>query len=136
MKITSLVLLFTALSTPALAETVRDHYKIVIEQNPYSVEVCQDVQQRGGGTVDTFFGALIGGALGNQVGNGSGKDVATVLGAIVGADVANKNANKSAGTQRQCRIETRYEEEQREVYSHSTVTFRADGKKYTLKFNK
>lgn len=124
-------------ATTANAETVRDHYKNVIEQTPYSVEVCKDVQIRGqASTGDTVFGALLGGVIGNQFGGGKGKDAATILGAIVGADVANKNSNKSGGIQRQCQIETRYEERQREVYSHSTVTFSTEGKQYTVKFQK
>jgi len=46
-------------ATNANAETVRDHYKNVIEQTPYSVEVCKDVQIRGqASTGDTVFGAL------------------------------------------------------------------------------
>ena len=125
------------LATPALAETVNDHYKTVIEQTPYRVEVCKDVQLRGqASTGDTIFGAIIGGAIGNQFGGGKGKDAATILGAIVGADVANKNSNKPGSVQRQCQIETRYEERQREIYSHSTVTFSTEGKKYTVKFQK
>ena len=87
-------------------------------------------------TADAFVGAIIGGAIGNQFGGGKGKDAATVLGAIVGADIANKNGKKPGGTQRQCQVETRYEETQREVYSHSTVTFVSDGRQYTVKFTK
>jgi|TARA_B110000908_G_scaffold21486_1_gene24262 uncharacterized protein YcfJ len=125
------------LATPAFAETVNDHYKTVIEQSPYRVEVCKDVRIQGqASTGDTLFGALIGGAIGNQFGGGKGKDAATVLGAIVGADIANKNGKKPGGTQRQCQVETRYEETQREVYSHSTVTFYSDGQQYTIKFTK
>ena len=125
------------LATPAFAETVNDHYKTVIEQSPYRVEVCKDVRIQGqASTSDTLFGALIGGAIGNQFGGGKGKDAATVLGAIVGADIANKNGKKPGGTQRQCQVETRYEETQREVYSHSTVTFYSDGQKYAVKFQK
>jgi uncharacterized protein YcfJ len=125
------------LATPAFAETVNDHYKTVIEQNPYSVEVCKDVRIQGqSSTGDTLFGAIIGGAIGNQFGGGKGKDAATILGAIVGADVANKNTSKPGDTQRQCQVETRYEETQREVYSHSTATFYSDGQQYTVKFIK
>ena len=124
-------------ATNANAETVKDHYKTIIEQNPYRVEVCKDVQIRGqASTGDTIFGAIIGGAIGNQFGGGKGKDAATILGAIVGADVANKNTSKPGGTQRQCQVETRYEETQREVYSHSTVTFVSDGQQYNVKFQK
>ena len=124
-------------ATSASAETVQDHYKTIIEQNPYRVEVCKDVRIQGqASTGDTIFGAIIGGAIGNQFGGGKGKDAATILGAIVGADVANKNSNKPGSVQRQCQIETRYEERQREIYSHSTVTFSTEGKKYTVKFQK
>jgi uncharacterized protein YcfJ len=124
-------------ATNANAETVKDHYKTIIEQNPYRVEVCKDVRIQGqASTGDTLFGALIGGAIGNQFGGGKGKDAATILGAIVGADVANKTGKKPGGTQRQCQIETRYEETQREVYSHSTVTFVSDGQQYNVKFQK
>ena len=129
--------IFTLIASTANAETVQDHYKTVIEQNPYRVEVCKDVRIQGqASTGDTLFGALIGGAIGNQFGGGKGKDAATVLGAIVGADVANKRGNKPGGTQRQCQVETRYEETQRNVYSHSTVTFVSDGQQYTAKFQK
>jgi uncharacterized protein YcfJ len=132
--VTGIVALF---ATNANAETVKDHYKTIIEQNPYRVEVCKDVRIQGqASTGDTLFGALIGGAIGNQFGGGKGKDAATILGAIVGADVANKNGKKPGGTQRQCQIETRYEETQREVYSHSTVTFVSDGQQYNVKFQK
>lgn len=133
--ITTLALGLT--TTTAFAETVTDHYKTVINQTPYTVEVCKDVQLRGGAsTGDALFGALIGGAIGNQFGKGDGNKAATVLGAIVGADVANKRGNKPSGTQRQCQTETRYEEQSREVYSHSIVTFNTDGKNYSLRFIK
>lgn len=137
LKKTLITTALLVLATPALAETVNDHYKTVIEQTPYRVEVCKDVQLQGqASTGDTIFGAIIGGAIGNQFGGGKGKDAATVLGAIVGADIANKNGKKPGGTQRQCQVETRYEETQREVYSHSTVTFVSDGRQYTVKFTK
>ena len=137
LKKTLITTALLVLATPALAETVNDHYKTVIEQTPYRVEVCKDVQLQGqASTGDTIFGAIIGGAIGNQFGGGKGKDAATILGAIVGADVANKNGKKPGGTQRQCQVETRYEERQREVYSHSTVTFVSDGREYTVKFQK
>jgi len=35
-----------------------------------------------------------------------------------------------------CDVQTRYEEEVSEVYSHSTVVFYVDGKHYSLKFKK
>ena len=100
------------------------------------VPIYGSVKNGQASTGDTILGAIIGGAVGNQFGGGKGKDAATILGAIVGADIANKNSNKPGSVQRQCQIETRYEERQREIYSHSTVTFSTEGKKYTVKFQK
>ena len=129
---------FVALfATNANAESVRDHYKTIIEQNPYRVEVCKDVQIRGqASTGDTIFGAIIGGAIGNQFGGGKGKDAATILGAIVGADVANKNSSTPGSTRRECQVETRYEESREEVYSHSTIQFFLNGREHRLRFKK
>jgi len=135
------------LSSVAFAETtpanVRDHYKTVIEQKPYRVEVCKNVKVPYGSNnqIDTegaIIGGIIGGVIGNQFGKGSGKEAMTGIGALSGAIVGgNKNTGPQGyTTQQQCQIETRYEETQREVYSHSTVTFYVDGVKRTLKFSK
>ena len=95
LKKTLITTALLVLATPALAETVNDHYKTVIEQTPYRVEVCKDVQLQGqASTGDTIFGAIIGGAIGNQFGGGKGKDAATILGAILGADFANKKGGQ------------------------------------------
>jgi uncharacterized protein YcfJ len=131
-------------ATPALAETskatIRDHFKTVIEQTPYKVEVCKDVkvpQKSGLDTEGAIIGGIIGGVIGNQFGKGSGKEAATGVGALTGAIIGGQDKGpKTYSTQRQCQIETRYEETQREVYSHSTVTFYADGQKQVLKFYK
>ena len=76
--------------------------------------------------------------LGNQFGKGSGKEAATGVGAITGAIIGGQNKGPQQGgrTERRCQTETRYEETQRNVYSHSTVTFRSEGQSYTIKFQK
>ena len=143
-KLLIAVSLITATATPALAETskatIRDHFKTVIEQTPYKVEVCKDVKVQQGSNLNTegaIIGGIIGGVVGNQFGKGSGKEAMTGVGALTGAIIGGQNKGpKTYGTQRQCQIETRYEETQREVYSHSTVTFYADGQKQVLKFYK
>ena len=131
-------------SSVAFAENVRgvtqDHYKTVIEQEPYRVEVCKDINvpvQGGTDTEGAIIGGIIGGVIGNQFGKGSGKEAATGVGALTGAIIGGKN-NQPQGyrTERQCSIETRYEERQREVYSHSTIKFWDNGKTYTIKFQK
>ena len=128
----------TLMSTSAMAETVTDHFKSVIEQTPYRVEVCKDVVIQGktdqGGAI---IGGLIGGVIGNQFGKGGGKAAATGIGAMTGAILGgNNNKSTPSTTQRQCQIETRYEESKREVYSHSVVTFMYNGKQQVLRFTK
>ena len=59
----------TLMSTSAMAETVTDHFKSIIEQTPYRVEVCRDVSVSGDKTGDTLKGAIIGGIIGNNVGD-------------------------------------------------------------------
>jgi uncharacterized protein YcfJ len=128
----------TLMSTSAMAETITDHFKSVIEQTPYRVEVCKDVVIQGKTDQGSaIIGGLIGGLIGNQVGKGGGKAAATGIGAMTGAIIGSSN-NKTtpSTTQRQCQIETRYEETQREVYSHSTVTFMYNGKQQRLQFTK
>jgi len=134
-------------ATPALAESstanIQDHFKTVIEQKPYKVEVCKDVKVPYGNKQefdkeDAIIGAIIGGVIGNQIGKGSGKEAATGVGAAAGAIIGGSKDKGPEGytTQRQCQIETRYEETEREIYSHSTVTFYSDGVKRSLKFYK
>ena len=113
--------------------TTQDHYKVVIEQKPYRVEVCRDMSVSGDKTGDTLKGAIIGGIIGNNVGD---VDNGGALGAVLGGMIGHNNSNATGGTKRQCSIETRYQEESQEVYSHSTITFYDNGRKYTLKYNK
>jgi|TARA_B110000977_G_C11001855_1_gene464155 uncharacterized protein YcfJ len=137
MKILLLTTLALGLTTTsAFAETVTDHYKTVINQKPYTVEICRDVTVGGGtNTEGAILGGLLGGVIGNQFGKGTGKEAATGFGAILGAIQGGKS-NGPAQTQTQCQTETRYEEQTQEVYSHSVVTFYTDGKKYSLRFKK
>lgn len=115
------------ISTPAMAETTRDHYKTVIVKKPYTVEVCTQGSSKSG--IESFIeGAIVGGAIGNNV---PGEKNGGALGAFLGG-VYNTERNKGP----KCNIETRYEEEQKTIYSHSTVTFTHEGRQYTLQFNK
>ena len=131
--------IFTLMASTANAEAVngsiQDHYKIVIEQAPYRVEVCKDVIVQGSNAGEGALGGMIiGGVLGKVLGgNDKGAAAGAILGGIVGADKAQK---RPSGTRRQCSIETRYEETQREVYSHSTIQFVHKGRRQTLQFTK
>ena len=144
-----LIALFTiALSTTTMASNpystdtavVFDHYKNVIQQTPYRVEVCQDrVQHSGDGSAtNELVGALFGGAIGNSFGKGDGKDAMTLFGALMGASLAHDDelAKGPTRTVTVCDVETRYEESVSEVYSHSTISFTAKGKQYKIDFIK
>ena len=143
-----LIALFTvALSMSATAATtvqqakVTDTYKTIIKQIPYRVEVCQDrIQPAGDGSAtNELVGALFGGAIGNSFGKGDGKDAMTLFGALMGASIAHdeelKN-NPGTKTVTVCDVQTRYEESTSKVYSHSTITFSSNGRKYSLDFIK
>ena len=127
----------TLMSTSAMAETVTDHYKQIIEQVPYRVEVCKDVTVQGKTNHSgAIIGGVIGGLIGNQVGKGGVKEAATGIGAMTGAIIGGNSNRTGPTTQRQCQIETRYEETARQVYSHSIVTFSYNGKQQMLRFQK
>ena len=82
-----LIAIFTiALSMSAMASNpykvnafVWDHYKSVVKQVPYDVEVCKQVRQGtgDGSATNEIIGAIFGGAIGNQFGEGDGKDAMT-----------------------------------------------------------
>ena len=139
-KLLTVGFITVASCSPAVAETVTgevtDHFKIVISQSPYNVEICRNVTVGGGtNTEGAIIGGIIGGVIGNQFGKGSGKEAATGVGALIGALQGGKN-NGPSRTERQWGIETRYNETQKEVYSHSIMTFWANGKNHRIKFHK
>lgn len=143
-KGTLLSLAVAVAAGPAFAETTKvridDVYKTIIDQHPYKVEVCKDVKVQQEATPNTggaIIGGLIGGAIGSQFGKGDGKTAMTGIGAITGTIIGSQNSNQAGSyIDRQCRVETRYEETKRDVYSHSTATFTLDGKTYILNFNR
>ena len=127
-------LLLTACS-PAVAQepVIQDHYKEVINQRPYHVEVCKNVTTSGDKSGDMLKGAIIGGIIGNNVGN---IENGGALGAVLGGMFGHNNSNAQSGTQRVCNTELRWNEEKQTIYSHSTIRFMSNGKYYTLRFKK
>ena len=117
----------------AQAETVQDHYKTVIDQTPYSVEVCNNVTTSGDKTGDALTGAILGSIIGNNI---KGEEDGGAIGAVIGGLLGHSGSTATGGTQRVCSVETRYKESQRTVYAYSTVTFVYEGKQYSLRFNK
>ena len=132
--ILSSALISLAICSPAIAsDSVKDHFKVVLEQKPYQVEVCRDVTTSGDKTGDALKGAILGGILGNNL---KGEENGGAIGAVIGGMLGHANSNATGSTKTVCSTETRYNETQRTVYSHSTITFRYEGKNYTLKFVK
>jgi|TARA_B110000211_G_scaffold143079_1_gene163306 outer membrane lipoprotein SlyB len=124
-----------AMSSTAYAHDadVSDVNKSVINRVPYNVEVCTNVTSGGDKTGDTLKGGLIGGILGKVITkNNDGAAAGAVLGGIFG----HNNSDATATTRRQCSVETRYEEERINVYSHSIVTFTHNGQQYRVQFTK
>ena len=117
----------------AVANEIVDYNKTIIEQDPYTVEVCRDTTVTGDRTADTLTGALLGGVLGNNI---KGEQDGGAIGAIIGGMLGHANSDATGGTRTVCSRETRYKETERVVYSHSTVTFTHDGVVYTLRFQK
>ena len=112
---------------------VQDHYKNIIYKTPSQVEVCYDRNVSVDKTGDAIKGAIIGGILGNNI---KGEKDGGAIGAIIGGMLGHANSNATGGTKRVCQMETRYTEERRTFYSHSTIDFVYKGKQYSLKFQK
>ena len=137
--------IFAATSASAEVSKVKvyDHTKIVTQSVPVSETRCQDVKvpiyQQGGQASggDVLLGAILGGLIG---GTASGKDSGAAIGALGGAIVANESAKGPKVTgyeiQRQCSDVTVYQNSNVEVYSHSTIRFFVDGKRYVLPFQR
>lgn len=109
-----------------------DHFKTVIKQKPYTVEICREVAVSGDKTADTITGAIIGGVIGHQIDHKNGAKAGAVIGGLIGHD----KSDAVGGTRTQCHTETRYEEQRVEVYSHSTITFWDGGSEYTVRFQR
>jgi uncharacterized protein YcfJ len=127
-------------TTNTVNAVIADHYKTVIKQVPYDVEVCKRVRQGtgNGSATNEIVGAIIGGAIGNQFGEGDGKDAMTLAGIFLGASLAHDDelAQGPGVITTKCYIETRYQESVHKVYSHSMITFRINGKKHRINFMK
>ena len=125
----------------SVRSVVFDHYKSVVKQVPYEVEVCKRVHQGvgDGSATNEIIGAIFGGAIGNQFGEGDGKDAMTLAGMFLGASLAHDDelAQGPGVITTKCYIETRYEESvHSKVYSHSTLSFTINGKNYKFDFMK
>ena len=113
---------------------VEDVDKTVLSRQPYQIEVCYEEQVSGDKSGDMIKGALLGGLIGNNV--TKNVDNGGAVGALIGGMIGHSQSNATGGTQRRCQVETRYNETQQTVYSHSLATFTHNGKTHQLRFQK
>jgi len=136
--------IFAASTASAQVSKVKvyDHTKTVTQSIPVTETRCKDVQvpiyqQSQSNSGDVLLGAILGGLIG---GTATGKDSGAAVGAIGGAIIADQNASKPKVSgyrlERQCSDVTIYQNSNVEVYSHSTVRFFLDGKRYVVPFQK
>ena len=113
---------------------VQDHTKTIIKRVPFNYEVCSEVDVPADKTKDTILGAIIGGVIGQNI----TKDLpdGATAGAIIGGILGNQNSKSVGGKQMRCTKHIKYEDLMETIYSHSTVTFWYEGKRYSLKFKK
>lgn len=146
------VLAATSASAETTRATIEDVYATVVEQTPYTRQVCQNVEvpiygtvtRQGGGASggDILGGMIIGGLLGKgATGKDNGAAAGAVLGGIIAADKANKPKTETVitgyKTERQCENVTEYKSVNKKVYDYSIITFKSkDGFEYSLPFTK
>ena len=118
---------------------IQDHYKSIVQQQPHNQQVCSEVYVPNRNTVgpdNMLSGAIIGGIIGNNVTKNL-PDGGTA-GAIIGGILGLQNEQNAGGSyQTRCSTRTTYTETQKNVYSHSTITFTdSTGTRRTIKYYK
>ena len=95
---TSLFVTFAVTAQADVSAKITDHYKDVINRQPYQVEVCSNVNVPGDRSGDMLRGAIIGGIIGNNVTKNL-PDGGTA-GAIIGGLFGHSNSTATGSTQR------------------------------------
>ena len=80
-----------------------------------------------------IIGMIVGGILGKGI---TGKDNGAVMGGVIAADAHSKQATQGYKRELRCGNYETTREVTKRIYSHSVVTFRADGRTYSLEFMK
>lgn len=151
---TALTVSLIAIASTASANEVNrvkvyDHNKIIYQEVPVTKTVCQDVkfpvyenvQTQGDAAGGALAGMIIGGILGKGVsGNDDGAAAGAIIGGLIGADkgAKPKTERKVIGYEirEKCFDKQEVDYVEREVYSHSTIRFYLNGKRYVLEFTK
>lgn len=156
MKNFMLTAVFIAASTPAMANQavtdvkIYDHTKTITKYIPVTQYVCTDIKKPVYGNVQTegatagegaLGGMILGGVLGKVIGgNDKGAAAGAILGGIIGADKGSKpsNSREIIGYElvEQCKEVVKNKRDEVEVYSHSTIRFFINGKRYVVEFQR
>ena len=128
---------------------VRDHYTTVYETvqdvdrrcEMIDVPIYETRQRQGNAAGSALLGMIIGGATGKALtGKDDGAAAGAIMGGIIGADQGSrpKTENVIVGYRKEksCTNEVVYRDVPKKVYSHSTLGFTLDGKRYTIDFVK
>ncbi len=146
------LLLAMVTATAAAADTVDrvkvyDHTTTIVTQVPKTETRCrwkqipiyQDTVEKGDAAGGALAGMIIGGILGKGVsGNDDGAAAGAVIGGLIGADKGSKSTTKRVivdyKDEKQCSEEVVYIDQRQERYSHSTIRFYLNGKRYVVEF--
>ncbi|MGB0718702.1 MAG: hypothetical protein ACPGO7_05155 [Alphaproteobacteria bacterium] len=109
---------------------VEDFFQTERIQVPHTKRLCSE--EEGADAEDVLGGMVIGGIFGDILSGGD--DKATGAGAIIGGMIAAEENKGSVSTV--CQDVTTYSQEQRNVYSYSTITFEVDGELFTIRFQR
>ena len=141
-------------STTAMAETpknvrVFDHVKTITQQVPTTKRECWEqkkpvystYKKEGDAAGGALAGMIIGGILGKGVtGDDGGAAAGAIVGGLIGADKGSKprTEREIIGYEyvETCENVTLYYDKKTEVYSHSTIRFFIDGKRYVVEFQR
>ena len=145
----------SSISSTAYAEQInariKDHYTTiydtaeVIDRRCEMIDVpvygTRQVQRNGGAAGNALLGMIIGGAVGKGLtGKDNGAATGAVMGGIIGADQGSKSRTeeyvKGYRSEKSCTDAVTYREVPKNVYSHSTLRFTLDGKRYKIDFSR
>ena len=146
-------ILAMGIATAAAAEVkdvvVYDHTKTMRVKTPTTQRVCENMNvpiygtttQQGNASGGALIGMLLGAAGGKAVtGDDKGAAIGAIMGGLVGADKGAQPKQKQTvvGYKQElvCNDVTSVSSQLVDVYSHSTIRFYVDGKRYVLKFQK
>ena len=129
---------------------VYDHTKRVLADRPVTTTECYNVEvpiygtttKQGNAAEGALLGMILGGLSGKAVsGNDKGAAAGAIIGGLVGADKGAQPKQKQVvtgyRTERVCEeIKIRSNKQWINIYSHSTIRFFINGKRYVLEFQK